>query len=896
MAHQMQGEHSQKRNAGVVISLGLFLLALLPRAIGLGTFATADEAKWVYRSAQFLGALLRGDLAGTVVNLTPAVTTTWLGSLGLAVYYGLHRAALGVPFADWLASLPEFRADIDVLVAVRWPMVLLTSAGVVAFYYLASRLATRRVALLLALLLAFDPHFIALSRVLGHDAPAAVFVGLSLLAFLQSLIPNPQSPPAYPPARPACPVPGRCTCRSGTLARVAARPGLRQRAGKPGRAGGSRQPWSRLGPRTGRAGGQAIPNLQSLIVSGALAGLAWLSKSPTFFLIPFVGLVALVEAWRRSIPLRVWLLRLALWGAIAWIVFALVWPAGWRDPVGAPYAVVHNAFLSATDTAEAEAEGYWQVPDLGPFYYVVNGAFKLSPFAMLGLVAWAWLTLTGRRKASSVEWWLLAFAVLFTIFMTLGGKRSNRYILPAWPALYLLAAVGLSPILSLKSRVRIIGAQYAPYGHFAIRTLRALRNTHPAGTSHFAIRNTQYVIRGILLFILALPPLVTFPYYFPYFNPLLGGALTAPRLVKIGWGEGLDQIGHWLDSQPDAPALRVGSYYASALAPFFSGNISDVTAGGLDYVVLYRKQVQGGYPSPTILRYYEAAKPLQTVRLGGIEYAWVYPGPAVRPAMANEAAFDIGILPKPLAFRPDYPYLPIGQEVTVDVLWLAGDDLPADPSRLALQPLDDLTRRPRDRSNQVFAESPARLERRPDGLVVSQHKLTIPASLPRGSYGLLVDGRPLGEVEARQFTLPPLDGQLDANFGDQLRLVGYTLDPPSKSSAVRLGSVRAIRLVWQAAPKAWADYTVFLHLVDANGERVAGWDAQPPVHTSKWARGEVVVDEHRLVVGDDLPRGDYRLVVGLYRSDTGEALSPLNEADAPVGNGLILPRPMLVVE
>jgi hypothetical protein len=838
VAHRMQGEHSQKRNAGVMISLGLFLLALLPRAIGLGVFATADEAKWVYRSAQFLGALLRGDLAGTVVNLTPAVTTTWLGSLGLAVYYGLHRAALGIPFTGWLASLPEFRADRDVLIAVRWPMVLLTSAGVVAFYHLASWLTTRRVALLLALLLAFDPHFIALSRVLGHDAPAGVFVGLALLTFLLAV--------------------------QGDVREA-------QSSSHPGQEA-----------RTLR---YVVPTDWGwLIASGALAGLAWLSKSPTFFLIPFVGLVALVEAWRRGIPLRVWLLRLALWGATAWIVFALVWPAGWRDPVGAPYAVVHNAFLSATDKVEAEGEGYWQVPDLGPLYYVVNGAFKLSPFAMLGLVAWAWLTLTGRRKASSVEWWLLVFAVLFTIFMTLGGKRSNRYILPAWPALYLLAAAGLARILTLESQISIRSTKYAPCGHFAIR--------------------------AILLFILALPPLIAFPYYFPYFNPLLGGGLTAPRLVKIGWGEGLDQVGRWLDSQPDAPALRVGSYYASALAPFFSGKISDVTAGGLDYVVLYRKQVQGGYPSPTILRYYEAAKPLQTVRLDGIEYAWVYPGPAVQPAMANEAAFDIGILPKPLAFRPNYPYLPIGQEVTVDVLWLAGDDLPAGPSRLALQPLDDLTRRPGERSNQVFARSPAWLERRPDGLVVSRHELTIPASLPRGSYGLLVDGRPLGEVEARQFTLPPLDERLDANFGDQLRLVGYTLDPPSKSSVVRLGSVRAIRLVWQAAPEAWADYTVFLHLVNADGKRVVGWDAQPSVHTSKWARGEVVVDEHRLVVRDDLPRGDYRLVVGLYRSDTGEALSlrpcvppwtaqgglALNEADASLGNGLTLPRPMLVVE
>ncbi len=781
-------------------SLGLFLLALIPRAVGLGTFATADEAKWVYRSAQFLGALLRGDPAGTVVNLTPGVITTWLGSLGLTAYYGLHRPELATPFPDWLASLPPFRADLGVLVAVRWPMVLLTSLGVVAFYHLARRLTSRRAALLFALLLAFDPHFIALSRVLGHDAPAGMFVGLSLLAYLQSPIAN----------------------------------GKWQIAGDESRIS-NRRPW------------------RWLLVSGALAGLAWLSKSPAFFLIPFVGLVALIEARRWGLPVRVWLPRLVIWGAVAWLVFALVWPAGWLDPVGAPYAVVHNAFLSATDRAEVAAEGYWQVPQLGLLYYPVNGAFKLSILAALGLLAWLGLTLTRRHRPSPVEIWLLVFALLFTLFMTLGGKRSSRYILPAWPALYLLAATGLAQMANGK----------------------------------WQIRNT------LLLFLLVLPPLTTFPYYLPYFNPLLGGPLTAPRLVKIGWGEGLDRVGRWLDARPDAPALRVGSYYASALTPFFSGKVLDVTAGGLDYVVLYRKQVQGGYPSPTILRYFRSETPLLTVRLAGIEYAWVYPGPAAQPALANDPAFDIGILPKPLAFRPAHPYLPIGQSVAVDVLWLAGDDLPTVPSRLTLQPADDLTRRPGERSPRMFAESSARLERRAEGLIVSRHQLAIPPDLPRGRYGLLVDGRPLGEVEARRFTVPPLDERLDANFGGQVRLVGYTYDPPVPWT----GRQGRLRLVWQAAPRAWADYTVFLHLVDSTGERVSGADAQPPVPTSQWARGEVVVDERVLPIPDHLPPGDYRLVVGLYRADTGERLPLWDAAGTPVGDSLtLLPYSVTVVE
>jgi hypothetical protein len=115
-----------------------------------------------------------------------------------------------------------------------------------------------------------------------------------------------------------------------------------------------------------------------LIASGVLTGLAWLSKSPAIFLVPFVGLVAVIEAWRRGTPVRAWLLRLVVWGAVAWLTFAVVWPAGWVNPIGAPYSVVHNAFLSATDKVEAGAEGYWLVPNLGPFYYLVNGAYKLS--------------------------------------------------------------------------------------------------------------------------------------------------------------------------------------------------------------------------------------------------------------------------------------------------------------------------------------------------------------------------------------------------------------------------------------------------------------------------------------------------------------------------------------
>jgi hypothetical protein len=578
-----------------------------------------------------------------------------------------------------------------------------------------------------------------------------------------------------------------------------------------------------------------------------------------------------------------WLAGLAVWGITAWLVFVIAWPAAWQKPLDMPYAVVHNAFLSATDTIEAEAEGYWLVPDLGILYYPVNGAFKLSPLATVGLLAWVgWVVRirpnlppspqvergTGGEVIRSrahrwkdergyVQWVLFAFAVLFVAFMTLGGKRSNRYLLPAWPALYLLAALGLARVAAVWPAVQRRGV---------VRTAA-----------------------GILLALLLIAPIVAaYPYYLSYYNPLLGGPLSAPQVVKIGWGEGLDQVGRWLETRPDAHALRVGSPYASALSPFYTGRISDVTEGQLDYVVLYRKQLQEGDPSPVFLRYFQAETPLYTVRLAGIDYAWVYAGPTMQPAMANQAAFDIGILPKPLYFRLSRPYMPIGEPAGVEVLWLTEDRLPSDPTRLTLQTADDVTAPPDQRSRRPWAEATARLARRPDGLVVSHYALAVPPDLPRGSYGLLVDGRPLGLVEACPFLLPPLTRSLDANFGGEVRLVGVRTSEPITRETT-------LELVWQAAPRAYADYTVFLHLLDAEGTRVAGVDVAPPVPMSDWARGEVVRMRYapdgpqQLPLPPGLPPGRYQLVVGLYRPDTGARLSVLDAAGAPVGDRVTLP-------
>ena len=340
---------------------------------------------------------------------------------------------------------------------------------------------------------------------------------------------------------------------------------------------------------------------------------------------------------------------------------------------------------------------------------------------------------------------------------------------------------------------------------------------------------------------------------------MLGGPLSAPHLIKIGWGEGLDEVGRWLESQPDAAGTRTGSWYASALSPFYSGDIADVTSSRLDYIVAYIKQTQDGQPTPEIARYFQAQMPHHTVRLGGIDYAQIYPGPAARLA-PPELTTDYRIA----AFRPHTDYVPIGQTLTVDLIRQVGSRLSSSPPALSLYSGDHLIAQ-ESAADPILTAPP-----------VYRYTFALPPTLSPGEVTLKLNGQSLGSLRAYYVELPIEFQPMEAPFGDQVQLVGFDPDVSISDSDL------TIRLAFRATPKAWADYTIFVHLIDAAGNRLSGHDAPPIPPTSQWAKTELVPDHHTLPLPPDLsPAQTYHLRVGLYRSDTGEPLGepavlPLN--------------------
>ncbi|MBI5305121.1 MAG: glycosyltransferase family 39 protein [Chloroflexi bacterium] len=115
------------------------------------------------------------------------------------------------------------------------------------------------------------------------------------------------------------------------------------------------------------------------------------------------------------------------------------------------------------------------------------------------------------------------------------------------------------------------------------------------------------------------------------------------------------------------------------------------------------------------------------------------------------------------------------------------------------------------------------------------------------------------------------------DFADQVALVGYAIAPNAHA-----GESLRVRLFWRALKSLDEDYTVFVHLVDANGKLIAQKDDQPQhgaYPTSLWDAGEIVADEYALTLPRDAPPGEYRVIVGLYRASDVTRL-PVNGGDA----------------
>ncbi len=194
-----------------------------------------------------------------------------------------------------------------------------------------------------------------------------------------------------------------------------------------------------------------------------------------------------------------------------------------------------------------------------------------------------------------------------------------------------------------------------------------------------------------------------------------------------------------------------------------------------------------------------------------------------------------------------------------------------------------------------------------------QHTVRLPDMVSRGTYlfriGLINEhtfsrlpvytneGSPIGDhinlglfyvtQDGHDPRVP--DAPVSATFEDKITLLGYSLPKCAATSSHSL----CVRLHWQALRTIERDYTVFVHLLDLYGQRVAGYDSQPLgglYPTSRWSSGEVVVSDFNLTLPEDLATGEYKLVTGFYDLASMERLSVAAEGTAIVTDNAVILR------
>lgn len=136
-----------------------------------------------------------------------------------------------------------------------------------------------------------------------------------------------------------------------------------------------------------------------------------------------------------------------------------------------------------------------------------------------------------------------------------------------------------------------------------------------------------------------------------------------------------------------------------------------------------------------------------------------------------------------------------------------------------------------------------------------------------------------------EINLPPQLTPLSAQFGESIRLAGYTVQ--------QTADALALTLAWRAQSRPTDNYFAFVHLVDENGAIVSQSDRIPADGlrpTSGWRPNEVIVDVHRLSLPPDLPPSQYALRVGLYLPQSFERPLVTVDGDPQPDNQITLTK------
>jgi len=436
-----------------ILLYALLIVAFLaPRLPALGSFATADEPYWLSMGADFYYALGQRQFQNTIYEYQPAVTTMWIVTAAMLVYFPQYRG-LGQGYLDYEKGV----LDPFMLQHGKDPLVLLRDARLIqvlfiaflllVLFYLLQRLLSKPIAAFSILLVSFDPFFLGQSRLLDHEALLALFVVISALALMIYL--------------------------------------FQER------------------------------KIIFLILSGVSAGLAQLTKSSAIAALAPIGILLLIDltrGWRANAgkamvnALKVF----GIWLAVLALAYIIFWPGMWVAPGKMLHEVYGNAFSYAFEGARLKAVGDVETNsaglelNLGGINALLADVLWRTTFiTWLGILFGILFPFSRDRELvrPNARWLALTMAVTALAFVVMfglaQGRNSPHYTLTSYVALNLWAGMGwFYAVQWIARRTRFLRSDWSRYAVLCAALLIQIWSAAAFYPYYFTYRNPALYARS----------------------------------------------------------------------------------------------------------------------------------------------------------------------------------------------------------------------------------------------------------------------------------------------------------------------------------------------------------------------------------------------------------------
>lgn len=541
----------------------LLLILIAPSHLAMADRpVTVDEPWWLISGSNYYYALTHRDFGNTLYDYHPAVTTTWMVASGMVTYFPEYRGFGQGYFDVRKPKFEEFLREnskdaLDLLRYSRWTQSVVIFIFAGVVFFLLQKLMDYRMAFLSISLVMTAPFYLGHSRLLNHEGMLSVFVLVALIGFHIYL--------------------------------------------------------------------EKRKNLIFLLISGAAFGLAQLNKSTSIVLLGVIGLILLIELFKSDdktfgVKFGGVVRIFAIWFSAAALVYFVLWPGMWVDPVRMLREVYGNAFSYAFQGARLDATESLAPTEFsmvtrvdGILLYLRYWASGTTFITWLGMIFAAYFLFLEKKEQmpavvkSLVGYLALLGALFIMMFGIAQGRNYAHYIMNTFVAFDVIAGIGWgSALLWAGNRWKGLASTTASVAALVVITLTQIGFGLPYA-----------------------------PYYFTYKNPFAKEAAT------YGYGEGFSEAADYLAQKPDAKDLTAYVYNGmGTFSYFFPGHTivlkrANVLYGDFvtitdelrssDYLVLY-SIVRAKQPeTEKILGELEGVvEPEKVIYINGLEYIQIY--------------------------------------------------------------------------------------------------------------------------------------------------------------------------------------------------------------------------------------------------------------------------------